>query len=72
MKPKRIQSHKCDNCDSVFIDDNRADGIPNGVSVEYDDGRVITLCANCIIKLGKLSEEEKKNFFERIGIQSAE
>ena len=70
MKPNRIQSHQCDKCGRTFVDGSHGDGIPNGVGFMLDDGRLINLCANCIIKLGKLKEEGKKKFFEDLGIET--
>lgn len=50
----RIQSIKCDKCGAVFISGNRPDGLPNGVGFALQDGTFVNMCANCMIKLGKL------------------
>lgn len=52
----RIQSIKCDKCGAVFISGQRPDGLPNGVGFKMQDGTVVSMCANCMIKLGKLRE----------------
>ena len=44
---------KCDGCGSVIIPGNRPDGTPNGLGMETMDGKIITVCADCIIKVGK-------------------
>ena len=38
---------KCDKCENVISDTiQRADGLPNGVSMKLEDGRTITICAD--------------------------
>lgn len=58
---------KCDNCKKEFVAGNRGDGIPNGVGFQMKDGTVITLCAECIIELGKLNDKGRKEFFNKFG-----
>jgi len=60
---------KCDNCKKGFVAGNRADGIPNGVGFQMTDGTLITLCAECIIELGKLNDKGRKEFFEKFGVK---
>lgn len=60
---------KCDNCKKVFVAGNRADGLPNGIGFEMKDGTVITLCAECIIELGRMSNKGIKEFFENLGVK---
>ena len=48
---------KCDKCGREFEPGNRPDGIPNGVGFVIKDGRVITVCAECIIKNGRKVNE---------------
>lgn len=60
---------KCDNCKKGFVAGNRADGIPNGVGFQMKDGTVITLCADCIIELGRKSHKGRKEFFENLGVK---
>lgn len=58
---------KCDKCKKEFKAGNRADGLPNGVGFEMEDGTVITLCAECLMELGKLDDKGKEEFFNKIG-----
>ena len=58
---------KCDNCKKEFVAGNRADGIPNGVGFQMQDGTIITICAECLMELGKLDEKGRKKFFKRLG-----
>lgn len=53
---------KCDKCKKVFYFGNHSDGTPNGIAFETADG-TITLCRDCIIKLGALDEKSKAEFF---------
>ena len=58
---------KCDKCKKEFTSGNRADGTPNGVGFELQDGSVITLCAACLMKLGSLDGKGKDTFFRELG-----
>jgi hypothetical protein len=64
---------KCDKCKSNFLIGNRADGTPNGVGFQLQDGRIINLCADCISELGRLREKKDeagtKAFFKEIGVE---
>ena len=51
------QMHKCDLCGKVFPDGNRPDGIPNGIGFVRKDGSVLTMCADCIIRVGEVRGE---------------
>lgn len=44
---------KCDICGRVFVPGNRPDGCPNGVSMVQRDGTMVTMCADCLIRIGK-------------------
>jgi len=44
----------CDRCAKIFSPGNRPDGIPNGVTFVQDNGKPITLCADCLIKQGAM------------------
>ena len=57
---------KCDGCGKEFKHGNYIDGTPNGMGFQLEDGRLITLCRGCIIKLGMMSEEHKNEFFKKI------
>ena len=40
---------KCDKCENIISDTiQRSDGLPNGVGMQLEDGRTITICADCI------------------------
>lgn len=56
----------CDNCKKFFLSGNRPDGIPNGVEIIQKDGKSITMCAECVISIGKMDEKEKAEFFDRL------
>lgn len=65
---------KCDKCNNNISDViQRGDGLPNAIGFELEDGRVITLCADCISKLGELKERNDeaglKAFFKAIGVE---
>lgn len=64
---------KCDKCKSNFLIGNRADGTPNGMGFQLQDGRIINLCADCISALGELKEKNDeagfKAFFNDLGIE---
>lgn len=40
---------KCDKCGKNFKRGNRPDGIPNGIGFQLQDGRVINVCADCVM-----------------------
>lgn len=44
---------KCDICGVNFTEGNRPDGIPNGISMVQKGGKRITVCADCIIRMGE-------------------
>ena len=44
-------------------------GMPNMVGFGLDDGRVINICQECMIELGKLDEQGKDKFFEDMGVE---
>lgn len=65
---------KCDKCNNNISDTiERADGLPNGVGFQLEDGRLINICADCINKLGKLQEAGDdaglKAFFKDLDIE---
>lgn len=63
---------KCDKCKKEFSIGNGADGLPNGVGFELDDGRIIVLCKECLKELGRLKEAGNeagtKAFFKELGV----
>lgn len=54
----------CDKCRKRFTRGNRRDGIPNGFKMIPKSGKPFTLCAECIISLGKMNKKEKEAFFD--------
>ena len=49
---------KCNECGKVIIPGNDENGIPHGVGFEMDDGRIINVCSECIIKKGREREDK--------------
>ena len=61
---------KCDKCKKDFSEVvDRSDGLPNGVGFELENGKVITLCADCIKDLGSRDARGKDAFFKELGIE---
>ena len=48
---------KCDMCGKEIIPGNDEYGIPNGVSFQLKDGKIINACSECICALGDNAEE---------------
>lgn len=62
---------KCDKCGNIISNKiKRADGLPNGVGFELEDGRLINLCSGCIMCLGMLNDEGKQKFFNELGVET--
>ncbi len=59
MRATRV---KCDCCGKYFKIGNRKNGIPNGVSFIQENGHAITMCADCIIKVSEMSDEDMQRF----------
>ncbi len=57
---------KCDNCKKTFEAGNRPDGLPNGVGMVLENGKQITLCADCIILLGKQAKSGQATFLDKL------
>lgn len=53
---------KCNKCGKEFACGNRADGLPNGVGLELKNEKTIYICSDCILELGKLTDEEQERF----------
>ena len=61
---------KCDRCKNhISKKIIRGDGLPNGMTFQRQEGKDITLCADCIMELGQLDDEGKKDFFEKLGVE---
>ena len=56
----------CNVCKKYFTSGHRPDGTPNGVAFVLKNEGKITMCAECLINLGKMSEQEKDDFFRRM------
>ena len=65
-----INNIKCNKC-GKYISQTlvRGDGLPNGVGFELEDGKAITLCAECIQDLGSRDDKGKDAFFKELGIE---
>lgn len=50
---------KCDNCGKEFEVGNRPDGLPNGIGLQMADESILTLCADCVMKIGKRKLEQE-------------
>ena len=53
----------CDKCKKFFVAGNRPDGIPNGVKMLLKGGKSITLCSECIMRMGAMEEKDREAFF---------
>ena len=53
----------CDKCKKFFMSGNRPDGIPNGVKMLLKGGKSVTICADCMVKLGAMKTEAEKDAF---------
>ena len=51
-----MEVHTCDKCGAKFVPGNRPDGLPNGVAFVLKNGKVVTYCADCIMKFGQEAE----------------
>lgn len=61
----------CSKCGkSKIIDMNAA--LPAMVGFQMEDGSIINLCSDCLMKLGQMNEEQKNIFFEELGVNENE
>ena len=56
---------RCSKCGKSFGYGN-TNGLPNGITMEFQDNKRFTLCQSCIIKLGQLSGKEKEEFVKNL------
>lgn len=56
---------KCDGCKKNFEAGNAPDGTPNGVGF-VTGNKTVSICRDCLIKLGMMSDRKKNEFFKRI------
>ena len=55
---------KCDCCGAEFEPGEIVDGVPNGISFALKDWTKITMCIDCLIALGQMTDKERNDFFE--------
>lgn len=57
----------CKKCKmQINHDIKHDDGLPMGVGFLLEDGTTINLCANCIKRLGEMTEQQQAQFFEKL------
>lgn len=54
----------CDRCGVIFRPGKRPNGIPNGFCFKLND-QDVALCADCVIEIGRMSEEEYAKDIEK-------
>lgn len=58
MKKEEVKT--CEYCGKELSEFTiRTDGLPSWLGFLTDDGRIVNVCTNCLIKIGK--EKEKEN-----------
>ena len=57
---------RCEKCGKTFEAGNRPDGIPNGFGLMMENRRTINICADCMIALGGMDNEQRQRFIEEI------
>ena len=50
----------CDMCGKEIIPGNDENGLPNGVGFQFEDGKIINACSECICAVGENAEEFDK------------
>lgn len=53
---------KCNKCGKKFKNGN-TNGLPNGLGFQLHSGEVLNLCRDCIIELGTIKNEKKRDEF---------
>lgn len=57
----------CKKCKMQINNDiKHDDGLPMGVGFQLDDGTILNLCAECIKRLGEMTEQQQSQFFEKL------
>ena len=56
----------CDSCGKEFEAGSRTDGIPNGLGFLLENGKQITVCAECVIAVGRMDPGQKNAFFRKL------
>lgn len=57
---------KCDVCKKIFEYGNWQNGIPNGIALKTQTGKTIVVCAECVMKVGMMTEKERDKFFGQL------
>ena len=39
----------CDWCGKRFTPGNKSSGVPNGIGMQFHDGRIFNVCADCMM-----------------------
>lgn len=60
---------KCDHCGNEFEGGIRPDGLPNGVGFVTEDGKHITLCADCLMMADEMPSRERLEFYKELFAQ---
>lgn len=51
---------KCDNCGKGFQFGKRADGLPNGIEFELENGERAVYCIECLEKMREKEHERQQ------------
>lgn len=64
---------KCNKC-GKYVDykKKRPDGNPPIIGFIQDNGKGINVCADCIMELGRLPEDQRDEFFRDMGVDGGE
>lgn len=69
VEERGIKMKKCDKCKKNISEViQRADGLPNDVSYELEDGTVITLCSDYIIEFVSRDKKGQEDFFKELSV----
>ena len=58
----------CSSCGRRIRSGN-SNGMPNAIGFVQADGTLVNLCQQCIIELGKMSDKNKDEFLEGLGLK---
>jgi hypothetical protein len=66
---KALVPATCDRCGKKIYPVN-INGMPSGIAAELEDGKTITLCQDCIIRLGSIKDDKEASdqFWKEAGI----
>lgn len=48
---------KCNQCGKTFEPGNYPDGMPNGITFEFKNGKTYTMCHDCIVEMNETMEK---------------